>query len=572
MILKYFPKWRRDPTENKLKKLANNSLRIQEEIIGIERHVIVTKDPIQKAYLLDKKQSLEKSLKRIDEEEQRVVGQDTLKSKNETKYEEKQDPEDFEDEMVLKSLFADKKSEKSKVSDNIVGEEHIGLEFPITGSRHAQQEKTHSKYGNLWSRIQRPLKYAAAFALVMAFTTTSYYSGKNIRNYCNGADTKKNTAYRTFDITPEFIEGWKIKNDDGKKDTVAAIKPKETPTITPEPIQTPKEKETMLPEKTGDLEKVVSKEELNGQHKKIEVYTVKNWGLSNYALINMGFASFEELNKIDGRARTALHNKLNMKQRKLVRIETDLIYEMNKNNAGFRAGNKDYVRNGAKITMNVRVEKDLRSEYASISVGTKPMTVSKEVIETREKKTAKVQPGKGSAHKEIKKAEFNRAGQKCAGDYTEKKSAGFSKAYYYDTNNYNNAMIYGSAYPKIRSELEKYAGSNGNNSYTLMEGINKILYNLPITKDAGGRLRIKPPVGVDGKPVPGTWVSNGDVCGMLNALRDDLWAYSTFTKNEAFIKKFKEDMPWVETQFSAYKRTLGLIQPEETPTLTLMRK
>src|SRR3989338_4019200 len=95
MILKYFPKWRRDPTENKLKKLANNSLRIQEEIIGIERHVIVTKDPIQKAYLLDKKQSLEKSLKRIDEEEQRVVGQDRLKSKNvdnphvyETKHEE----------------------------------------------------------------------------------------------------------------------------------------------------------------------------------------------------------------------------------------------------------------------------------------------------------------------------------------------------------------------------------------------------------------------------------------------------------------------------------------------------
>ena len=99
--------------------------------------------------------------------------------------------------------------------------------------------------------------------------------------------------------------------------------------------------------------------------KTIKIQAQKGWGFSNYAAINLGFTSFEELSKMKHKEKMKLYNNLPADQRKSLEYEVDRIWKDNKNEKGFSKTNKHYIASNAGLIVT-SLDEGVYNQYAFI--------------------------------------------------------------------------------------------------------------------------------------------------------------------------------------------------------------
>jgi len=291
-------------------------------------------------------------------------------------------------------------------------------------------------------------------------------------------------------------------------------------------------------------------EELKKETEGIEIRAKAGWGLSDYAIVNLGYDTYEGWsNKAFAQKRNFFNSLMKGgERRKSLDEEVARIHDINKDKTGFRADDRNYVRMGSLMLIEQRRgDVDLGQQYASLIVGGRVVEVAKAVEEKKPEVKADEDAIGFAARDKIKKPSkhelkkdtnclreaYNTNNPECL-YMLMSKSIRKPLCAYFDTMNPKNMGMYGRANLELDKGFRSYAEDN--NIEELVRSIDKALDEFNIVKDKNGKLRIKPSVGVDGKKVPGVWISKQ---GLDNAI--DIVEALESNVEEYFSRTYKKD-------------------------------
>jgi len=412
----------------------------------------------------------------------------------------------------------------------------------------------------------------ATFVTALGF----YYGSKNLKHSIIQPVKKEAIVYEMPKPTPLPIP------------TIIGLQMQETAqdTITPAPTPVITEKQKQSQIETVPQIQIVEKQEEEKQQeaaktrkdKTIKIQAQKGWGFSNYAAINLGFTSFEELSKMKHKEKMKLYNNLPADQRKSLEYEVDRIWKDNKNEKGFSKTNKHYIASNAGLIVT-SLDEGVYNQYAFIKFDIGKLVEIAQVAEQPQKLEEKITMQEEKRSETTKKSnlvaeyKIERANKNCLGDWNkdnvELSSEELKKKYealldmtrkplcaYF--NIYNNTYIkmYGKTNQAMISAWNNYRLTKNIDQFR--NSIKESLKSLHLSRDKSNRLRVKTPKeSIDSNKVAGVYINASQVQGIMIALESDLNIYINGASNKD-DNRFKDDMNSIYWIISDYKSSLKL--------------